>query len=191
MTDVDMINEEISRLGRELDLLRKELDALLELVGEQGGSSASCPSAPQAPATVEDAVHQAASYAESVGAPVVFAKGAYKSARRSRFNRPDEVLRLLRQLVDASSKWRDGKLDNWKSEFGTEYREEVSFHARNEFADDYVVNHDGQWYQLGPHFRVGTGAPTTVLRIYWAVDRDSRRIVVGHVGKKLRDKSNP
>jgi hypothetical protein len=43
---------------------------------------------------------------------------------------------------------------------------------------------------LGPHFARGIGSPNDILRIYWAVDDETKKLIVGHVGRKLRDDGN-
>ncbi len=43
---------------------------------------------------------------------------------------------------------------------------------------------------LGPHLAWGN-SPDNALRIYLYLDRDNRAFVVGHVGRHLRDTSNP
>jgi hypothetical protein len=43
---------------------------------------------------------------------------------------------------------------------------------------------------LGPHLVRGVGAVASILRIYMHFDNERQRIVVGHVGRKLRDDSN-
>ena len=56
----------------------------------------------------------------------------------------------------------------------------------------YTVSYNGTSVQMGPHLcRGGVGAPPTILRIYWYKDDATKKLVVGHVGRKLRDESNP
>ena len=59
----------------------------------------------------------------------------------------------------------------------------VGDNAVNKFGDDYTVIWKGAPVQLGPHIRCNEA------RIYFYVDAAERRIVIGHIGSHLRDKS--
>ncbi len=186
---VSELVDELVRLETELTVIRSDIDALYELLADQHGTDSSGPARTE-PRNVLEATELASRLAVELGAPVVFAKRAFKSARRSQFARPGEVLRLLELLIDAAVAWKSGTLPSWKDALGADYRADVSTTALGLFPSDYNIQHDGFAYQLGPHFRVGTGPPNRILRIYWALDPSSRTIVVGHVGRKLRDTSN-
>jgi hypothetical protein len=60
----------------------------------------------------------------------------------------------------------------------------VSDNAVNKFGDDYTLMWQGAPIQLGPHIRCNEA------RIYFYLDAGNRRVVIGHVGGHLRDKSN-
>jgi hypothetical protein len=59
----------------------------------------------------------------------------------------------------------------------------VSDNAINKFGQDYTIVWNGSPVQLGPHIRCNEA------RIYFYMDVKQRRIVIGHVGEHLRDKS--
>lgn len=59
----------------------------------------------------------------------------------------------------------------------------VSDNAVNKFGGDYTIAWKGAPVQLGPHIRCNEA------RIYFYVDAADRRVVIGHVGGHLRDKS--
>lgn len=59
----------------------------------------------------------------------------------------------------------------------------VSDNAINKFGGDYTIVWEGNPIQLGPHIRCNEA------RIYFSVDAESRRVIVGHVGEHLRDKT--
>ena len=59
----------------------------------------------------------------------------------------------------------------------------VSDNAVNKFGGDYTISWKGAPVQLGPHIRCNEA------RIYFYVDASDRRVVIGHVGGHLRDKS--
>jgi hypothetical protein len=59
----------------------------------------------------------------------------------------------------------------------------VGDNAINKFGDDYTIVWKGAPVQLGPHIRCNEA------RIYFYVDATDRRVVIGHIGGHLRDKS--
>lgn len=59
----------------------------------------------------------------------------------------------------------------------------VGDNAINKFGDDYTIVWKGAPVQLGPHIRCNEA------RIYFYLDATDRRIVIGHIGGHLRDKS--
>jgi hypothetical protein len=44
--------------------------------------------------------------------------------------------------------------------------------------------HDGKEWDMTPHVKWGNSAPKC-LRVYFAVDRDQKRLIVGHCGDHL------
>lgn len=64
------------------------------------------------------------------------------------------------------------------------YRGDVSDTAKQKYPADYRRQlPDGREIVLGPHAPTGPGG-----RVYLAIDRDRRQIVIGHVGEHLRGK---
>jgi len=63
--------------------------------------------------------------------------------------------------------------------------------AETKYRSDYEIKIGNQKVLMGPHLRRCTGSPVEILRIYWYVDDATKQIFVGHVGRKLRDQSNP
>lgn len=59
----------------------------------------------------------------------------------------------------------------------------VGDNAINKFGDDYTIVWKGNPVRLGPHIRCNEA------RIYFYLDATDRRVVIGHVGGHLRDKS--
>ena len=59
----------------------------------------------------------------------------------------------------------------------------VSDNAINKFGSDYTIVWNGAPVQLGPHIRCNEA------RIYFYVDSSQRRVVIGHIGGHLRDKT--
>jgi hypothetical protein len=59
----------------------------------------------------------------------------------------------------------------------------VSDNAINKYGSDYTLDWNGKSIQLGPHIRCNEA------RIYFYLDQSERRVVIGHIGEHLRDKS--
>jgi hypothetical protein len=142
---------------------------------------------------VLDAVHQA----EEDCQHIVILKEAKDSARDSYYQRPAHVLSLLRALDDVVGMWKndtlpEGGFEPALTSLGVAgYRADISSTAKQKYGDDYMRSYGTETVMLGPHIANGTGSITRILRIYWYVDQKRRTFVIGHVGKKLRDKSNP
>jgi hypothetical protein len=60
----------------------------------------------------------------------------------------------------------------------------VGDNAIQKFGSDYTIDWNGKPVQLGPHIRCNEA------RIYFYVDATELRVVIGHVGSHLRDKSS-
>jgi hypothetical protein len=142
------------------------------------------------PTTVREAVEIAASCCPDL----FFTQSAYESASESLYNGPEQVLADLRVLQEVAHRWAtDSMQGDFRAEFDSRpvtYRPGVSQTALSTYESDYAITYKGQKAMLGPHLRRGVGAPPTILRIYWYKDDESRKLVVGHVGRKLRDDSN-
>lgn len=145
------------------------------------------------PKTVKEAVEVAIRECGNL----VFLDKAESSAKDSEFPRPDEVLAILRILDDVVNAWRLGKIghDGFAGALidrgVSGYRSGISDTARDEYRADYERSYNGKEIMLGPHIAKRVGAVTRILRIYWYVDTEAQTFVVGHVGCKLRDESNP
>lgn len=140
--------------------------------------------------TVEQAVRRAKDTCPNL----VILDEALGSATESRYRNPEQVLEDLRMIDEVAGLWRADQLDgDFRAAFAARtsaFRNGISDTAANMFPADYRRTHEGETIMLGPHLARGVGAPNEILRIYWYPDPDTRRFVVGHVGRKLRDDSN-
>jgi hypothetical protein len=59
----------------------------------------------------------------------------------------------------------------------------IGENASQKFGSEYTIMRNGKAFMLGPHIRCNDA------RIYFFVDTDEQRVVVGHVGRHLRDQS--
>ncbi len=69
------------------------------------------------------------------------------------------------------------------------YVADISDTARTKYRSEYERKIDGKTFLLGPHLKFGQGTAEYCARIYWWVDREQRRFVIGHIGVHLRDDS--
>ena len=143
------------------------------------------------PATILASVQQAAREAKCC----VFLPDAVMSAEASQFSSPPVVLAYLRNIEQVASRWRTGQLDGGTFEQAfievaqPGYRAGISQTAAR--TGDYDRIYLGRSIRLGPHLARGVGPVARILRIYWWADEETRTFVIGHVGMKLRDRSNP
>lgn len=104
------------------------------------------------------------------------------------------MLAALTTVDDLARAWREGELDGpflvAARAAGLPWRSDISKTARSQFRKDYVRTYGGEEVLLGSHLAWGN-APDNALRVYLYLDRTTRTIVVGHVGRHLRDTSNP
>lgn len=144
----------------------------------------------QAPATVAEAVVAA----EDSCAHLVFLPEAHASASASSYPDAGRVLSDLRALDRLASAWAAGSLGadprTVAPAFGLSgYRAGISWTAATRYTADYTRRYEGREIVLGPHLARGVGPANQIMRIYWWVDREAGRFVIGHVGAHLRDAS--
>lgn len=141
--------------------------------------------------TVEEAVRIASTEATNV----VYLQRAFDEARVSSYPDPQQVLLDLRALHRVAEKWKNGTMGgDFRAGFAQEpvrFQTGIGQTAETKYRSDYEVTVGGQTVLMGPHLRRGTGPVMDILRIYWYVDDASKQLFVGHVGRKLRDSSNP
>jgi len=194
--DVELLREEVDQLEDALDVERQNWQ-LLQQTAEEGTGEAVGSDVPeedeaeQQPATVAEAVRIAAAGCTNL----VFLDEAHRTAEDSYFPRPQKVLADLRALDRVVARWRDGEesltLRQLCAEEGlSNLRPGVSSTALNRYEADYARTYKGEKVYLRSHLASGVGAPSEILRIYWYEDTDDRTLVIGHVGRKLRDRSN-
>ena len=138
-------------------------------------------------------VEAAARVAAQICEHLVITPSALASAANSIFPRPERVLADLLALDEVSRRWRGNQLRDWYSEItsrlGEVFRAGISQTARTMYGEDYHLIFDGHTYLMSPHIARGIDQ-RSAIRIYWALDTEHKRLLVGHIGAKLRDRSN-
>lgn len=188
------IEQDALELEHEIDRVRDERDALrtqvAELVRAATHESIPIPGELEPPTTVLEAVKRAAAESEQTQ----FVPSAFASAAASEYGDPSRVLDDLRLLEQVAREWAAGELSTGPSDALAQrsgaFRRGISKTAVNSYGSDYEITWRGETVLMGPHLRRGVGAVTAILRIYLYFDTDECTIVVGHVGRKLRDVSN-
>jgi predicted flap endonuclease-1-like 5' DNA nuclease len=179
---------EVERLRAERDAARRQVAELSRAFAQAGAAEA--PEVVEPPATVLEAVERARAEAEQT----VYLPEALKSAEASEYDDPSRVLDDLRLIEGVARDWASGLLPMGPHEAFRErtaaYRADISQTAETQYATDYEREWKGFRVTLRPHLRRGTGAVSSIMRIYMHFDTESKQIVVGHVGRKLRDASN-
>lgn len=182
---------ESESLRQERDEARSQLVELARsLQGQPNDDDAGAMAESGPPVSVLDAVERAASAAEHS----TFLPEAFDSAAESQYQDPSRVLDDLRLVDEVARDWANGELstgphDAFKQRCSG-YRDGIGQKASTQYAADYERNYDGERVMLGPHIRRGIGAVSAILRIYMHFDTTNQTVVVGHVGRKLRDSGN-
>jgi hypothetical protein len=113
---------------------------------------------------------------------------AERSAADWSFDRADLVDRDLSRLDTVAASWAAGALRGDFSaacrDLGIDWVRDVSLSAKQKYPEDYRRSYKGRPIMLGPHFRRDG---RQLVRVYCYLDERERRVVVGHVGRHLRD----
>ena len=73
---------------------------------------------------------------------------------------------------------------------GWEYRPNQTDITLNTFREWYETTKDGKTFELREHLAKGTGRDANVIRIAFAWDEDSERVIVGYIGPHQRSRSS-
>jgi hypothetical protein len=188
-------DETVRRVAELEDAAKKDRQAIAELsaaLGDRAPAEEDAGVEEEAPKSVLEAVRVAAESSPNL----VFTESAFDSAADSPYRRPEEILETLRTLDALAERYIAGEmgvsLGQAAQEAGLAWRAGVSELARTRWAKHYVVTHDGQKLDLGPHVALGSGSGAGfVARVYLHLADGNggapRGIYVGHVGRHLPD----
>lgn len=108
------------------------------------------------------------------------------------YESPRRLYEALSTIDDAAAAWQEGTLGPgfgaYFTERGYEYSQRnPAAYARRTKAQ-YQRIYDGATVTIEPHLKVDqASSPDQCLRIYWYVDDQEKRLVIGHVGRHLPD----
>ncbi len=184
------VQREVERVRRERDDARSNLIELSRSFA-QGSPDHSQVTTPEVdPSTVLEAVERAQRNAKHS----IFLEEALSSAADSRFGDASRVLEDLHLIEEIAHDWATGELAGGPhlafKQRCSAYRDGIGQTASTKYKTDYQRNWQGRPLMLGPHVARGIGPVATILRIYMCFDTDTKSIIIGHVGRKLRDDSN-
>ena len=115
---------------------------------------------------------------------------AERSAREWQYDRADLAWADLRRLDAVAADWDAGivrgDLSSEARARGLDWVRDISDDAKQKFAADYQRTYDRRPVMLGPHVR---RQGRQILRIYCYLDTARRKIVVGHIGGHLGDRT--
>lgn len=179
-SEEERLRAQVAGLEARLERTEAELAEALTRAAAARGSE-------EPPASVGEATERAAARAQNL----VFLQEALSAAWRSPYQQPERILRALLALDEVAGAYRRGEMGrSIKAECearGLPYRSHTSQTARGKYRREYERSYEGRTIQLGPHIAFGVGPPRTCARIYFYIDEETRRFVVGHVGGHLRD----
>ena len=115
---------------------------------------------------------------------------AERSARDWHYDRADlawaDLLRLEAVAADWEANALHGDFSAEARRRGLDWARDISEDAKQKFVSEYQRRYDGQVIMLGPHIR---RAGRQILRIYCYLDATHRRVVIGHIGGHLGDRT--
>lgn len=87
---------------------------------------------------------------------------------------------------------KDGDLEkefNDQSRFDLAMTEGKTTKSNKKMMGERVFRFDGKEYEMTPHLKYGNKLPK-LLRVYFAIDNDNDRLIVGHFGEHLKNASS-
>jgi hypothetical protein len=187
------LDDTVARLEFEIDQARTaSAEARKEAAAHQGALQEVL-SLDALPEEVMDVANLAARLS---GGRIVLSEAALTSLKKSEFSRGKEanavVWRCLRAMdrelfdlvmTDLPAVQISETFEN-RTKFGLTWTESKETKRDNRLMAKRRFVHDGKEWDMTPHVKWGNSAPKC-LRVYFAVDRDQKRLIVGHCGDHL------
>jgi hypothetical protein len=183
---------ELSRADEQVYALEADLERERELRArfEHGYLTLATGGAPAPTAGTNGNLGEVVRRAKETRSHLVILPEAERSATEWKFDRADLIELDLARLDTVAASWAAGALRGDFTaacrELGLDWVRDVSASAKQKYADDYRRSYKGRPIMLGPHFR---RQGRQLVRVYCYLDEDERRVVIGHVGRHLRDRT--
>jgi hypothetical protein len=105
---------------------------------------------------------------------------------------PRRLYEALTVLNEGAAAWQSGALGPgfgaYFTERGYEYSQRNPAALARRTRAAYQRRYAGETVTMQPHLKVDqASSPDQCLRVYWYVDEQRKRLVVGHVGRHLPD----
>jgi len=185
------------------DELEQELQAAkanLEMMYQYRSEADQAESVPAAASTSVQfsSVLEATQFAEEkFRSNLVFLDSAFDAAANSPFQRPERVFEAFQAIDDVCREWRaslgaGSSMGSWKQAFqrrGFDYKDDISQTTRTKYGDEYTFVYDGRKLLFEKHITQGAKQPQKCFSIHMYRDDEERRIVIGYVGRHLRNTS--
>jgi hypothetical protein len=131
--------------------------------------------------------------AERLGDALVVWDSARASASRSDYDRPGEVYDALLALHEVARTYfatRDagrpmGPWDQAFAQRGFRYAHTESQTTMTQYGKEREFTHQGRRLRMVKHLTLGGGDKRNCLQIYFEVDEEARRFLIGHCGRHL------
>jgi hypothetical protein len=117
---------------------------------------------------------------------LIFLESALSGAKECPFRRPAEVLGALEDLDQIAATEGGDILRQLRDRgWGKRSSMHISDTTRARYGNYYQFHYDGRRQYFEPHITIGSGDPNSCASIHFLVDRERKKIVIGHVGKHL------
>ena len=127
---------------------------------------------------------------------LVFLDRVTDTAENSPYKQPEKVLELLEALNTIAMQWSAARgalgPGGWKGALaakGFVYKPRISQTTATSWGEDYTYTYDGARLLFEEHVTLGAGDPNTCASVHWIRDDARWVLVIGHVGRHLRNTS--
>lgn len=187
--DNEQQRKRIERLLAENQRLDGKVKALLYALREKGVQEDADDDELPAyePSTVEEAVLYAVDY---LADDLVILDSAIKSAADSPYAQPGKVLEGLKALAVYARARRSGSLGTTPVEYfrqqGFDLAADITTETRSYHGAEYRFTYQDDFVECAAHLRFGSSYdPRECCRIYFTIDEQSGKVIIGHVGRHL------
>lgn len=117
---------------------------------------------------------------------------AHKAAEASSSSRVDDVARALEDLKELSKRYFSspdrsvGPWDDYFRERGLNYARAESEQTMAMHGDERIFRHNGTQWTMEKHLTIAKNHPTDCVQIYFDVDEENGRFVIGYCGPHLK-----
>jgi hypothetical protein len=142
-----------------------------------------------------DNVVDAVRFSQKQLGDLIVLDSALESAEESPFRDAVKVHAALRAIDSVASLWAEsqgtgGTGVSWKDQFERRcfnYKPKISQTARTKWGQEFTFSYEGNQSLFEEHLTMGIGQPDKCLSIHFSRDEAKGNLIVGHVGRHLRN----